>query len=213
MRACSRGGGSYCHQPNFEEIGLVDKRPIFFLLRAFLGINVRLMREIKTVNQRARIFHTPSICSQETSEELSWNLIVECHFVFSTSIVQWFKESAYKHIFGDTVIFLFLSESSNIMFFLEIYLHFHSFSWLIFLFMQKDMPHWIKNRCGRIVLIQNFLYDYVLSEVAKLKRTKKFLPFKIVRSASSKSVSASLLRLYTVQRDWDRKYKHIDVNI
>ena len=29
------GGGSYWHQPNFFEIGLVDKRPFFTTLRAF----------------------------------------------------------------------------------------------------------------------------------------------------------------------------------
>ena len=29
------GGASYWHQPNFEEIGLVDKRPFFTTLRAF----------------------------------------------------------------------------------------------------------------------------------------------------------------------------------
>ena len=30
-----KGGASYWHQPNFEEIGLVDKRPFFTTLRAF----------------------------------------------------------------------------------------------------------------------------------------------------------------------------------
>ena len=59
------GGSSYCHQPNFVEIGLVDKRPFFLrfarIFRTFLPGRIAGKILLGKTVQKMRLLHLQKI--------------------------------------------------------------------------------------------------------------------------------------------------------